>query len=123
MYECWIEIEEAIPILCVRGDLDLFAWKGFPEQVARLPRDTSCAVLEVTGVTYLDMHAVRALEHLAQLLHGRGGFLVIADASPIVRRVLEIVGADRQVLLAGSREEALALISRHMRGRGNHRSP
>lgn len=107
----------------MRGDLDVFAWKAFPEQAARLPRDASCAAVELTGVTYLDMPAVREIERLAELLRSRGGLLVIADASPLVRRVLEIVEADRHVRLAGSRREALEMIDRHLRGRGDRSSP
>jgi anti-anti-sigma factor len=124
IYKCWTEIEETVPILCVRGDLDVFAWKRFPEEAARLLRqDARYAVVELTGVTYLDMHAVREFERLATVFQGRGGLLVIADPSPVVRCVLEIVEIDTEVLFAGSREAALSVIGRHLRGGGNLRSP
>jgi anti-anti-sigma factor len=69
-------------------------------------------VLDLSGVGYLDSSGVQMIFELAERLDARQQRLavVVPEGAP-ARRVLDIVALDTAAPLAGTRDEALALLS------------
>ncbi len=109
-YESWIEQEEHAPILVVRGELDLSTERQFRHQLEELVDGTPFVVVDLSAVTYIDLSTIRGLEHYASIARRRGGHLVIANPSKLVRRVFDILQLDRHMRITGSRQEALKLL-------------
>lgn len=72
-------------IVTLRGELDIYRAESIRDSFAAIDGP---AVVDLSGVTYLDS---TALNELARL-HKRVGDLVIVAPSPQIRRVLTIVG-------------------------------
>ena len=97
----------------MRGDLDVGAWNEFPQQVSRLAGEAAYPILDLREVTYIDMRGIRELERLAAAAQSRGGRLVIARPSPIVRRVLDLLDLSAQMVIVSSRGDAVAFVAQH----------
>lgn len=109
-YESRIERAEDAMILAVRGELDLSTERQFRHQLEELVNRKPSVVVDLSEVTYLDLSTIRGLEHYASLARRRGGHLVIANPSRLVRKVFDILELDRHMLIAGSRQDALSLL-------------
>jgi anti-sigma B factor antagonist len=78
--------------LVVEGDIDLADIGRFHDAAYRLIRDArSPAVMDLTGVTFFNSSGIGALV-TAQTEAEAAGVELIVEPSPIVRRVLEVIG-------------------------------
>lgn len=109
-YESWIEQAEDATILSVRGELDVNSERQFRHQLEELVDRKPFVVVDLSQVTYIDLATIRGLEHYSAMARKRGGRLVIASPSRLVRRVFDVLELDRHLLIAGSREDALKLL-------------
>jgi anti-sigma B factor antagonist len=81
-------------VLILSGDLDLTETAGFLGQAAlALDNRTERLVLDLAGVTFLDCAGVRALAMAASFAPS-GCPVIIRSASPMARRILELLDLD-----------------------------
>jgi anti-sigma B factor antagonist len=93
-------------VIWISGDLDAFTAPELKAQLfAALDSGFDRVVLEMSECELVDSTGLGVL--VAGLKHARGRDVVMASASPELRRVLEIVGLDRVLPQFGSRTEAL----------------
>lgn len=97
-------------VVSVVGELDVFNAAGIAEEIeAAVPSDAHGAVLDLTGVGFLDSTAIRKLFGLtARLRERRQRVLVVTPSGSIVLRTLELVEFSRAAPLHESLEAALA---------------
>jgi anti-anti-sigma factor len=74
------------------GELDLSTVADLATALDRLP--DGAGVLDLKDLSFMDGHALHALERYARTRDGDGP-LVLANASAQVRRLFELTGADR----------------------------
>lgn len=74
-------------------------------------RSTRALVLDLTGVEFMDSSGLRAVLQLRGELTQAGGGLVLLDPTPQVRGILSLTGLDRQLPIADTQEQALALLA------------
>lgn len=90
----------------LEGYLDLANADRVVERLAQLAGDGRDLELDLSGVTFMDSSGLRALIKLdREFRRGKGRLRLIA-ASSVVRRVLEISGADRLFTDAGPPDDA-----------------
>ena len=93
-------------VIWISGDLDAFTAGELKTQLfAALDSGFDQVVLEMSECELVDSTGLGVL--VACVKHARGRRLVMASATPEVRRVLEIVGLDRVLPQYGSRTAAL----------------
>lgn len=97
-------------IVSVGGEIDVFnAGRLVALMEAAVPTDAHGAVLDLTGVGFLDSTAIRKLFALtARLTERRQPVHVVTPDGSIVLRTLELVEFARAAPLHDSLEEALA---------------
>jgi stage II sporulation protein AA (anti-sigma F factor antagonist) len=77
------------------GELDLSV-RGSLSELLRPAEDADDAIIDLSGVTYLDSTALTCLIHVKNRLIQRGGGKVyLAGLRPQVRRIFEITHLDR----------------------------
>jgi anti-anti-sigma factor len=97
-------------VVSVVGELDVFNAAAIADQIAAaVPSDAHGAVLDLSGVGFLDSTAIRKLFGLtARLRERRQRVLVVTPGGSIVLRTLELVEFARAAPLHESLEAALA---------------
>jgi anti-anti-sigma factor len=82
---------EAGRTLALTGELDLVTAPRLIDRIGRLVEADGDLTLELSGVSFVDSQGIRAFIQIARALDGRGR-LVLAGASPEVRKLFDIVG-------------------------------
>ena len=97
-------------VVSVTGELDVFNAATIAAEIeAAVPSDAHGAVLDLTGVGFLDSTAIRKLFALtSRLRERRQRVLVVTPGGSIVLRTLELVEFARAAPLHDSLESALA---------------
>jgi anti-anti-sigma factor len=97
-------------VVSVVGELDVFNAAEIAAAIeAAVPSDAHGAVLDLTGVGFLDSTAIRKLFALtARLRERRQRVLVVTPGGSIVLRTLQLVEFSRAAPMHDSLEEALA---------------
>ena len=100
-------------IVTVTGEIDVFnAARLVALMEAAVPTDAHGAVLDLTGVGFLDSTAIRKLFALtARLTERRQRVHVVTPGGSIVLRTLELVEFERAAPLHDSLDEALARLA------------
>jgi anti-anti-sigma factor len=100
-------------VVSVCGELDVFNAARIVELVeAAVPTDAHGAVIDLSGVGFLDSTAIRKLFALtSRLSERRQRVLVVTPGGSTVLRTLELVEFARAAPLHGSLEEALAALA------------
>ena len=93
--------------ITLTGDLDFSRKAELDSQLAKAAY-TNIAIVDVTGVEYLDSSTLSSLAGLKKLMreHGTAGILRIAGANESLRRILQICGLDKSFELYDSLEAA-----------------
>ncbi|MGZ4359289.1 MAG: STAS domain-containing protein [Gaiellaceae bacterium] len=91
-----LEGDASLRVARLSGEIDISNAAAVEKRLREL-LDDSAAVLDLSGLSYLDSAGIRLLFRLGEALRGRLR-LVLGERSP-VRRVLEIAGADRLLAL------------------------
>jgi anti-anti-sigma factor len=97
-------------VVSVVGELDVFNAAEIAAAIeAAVPSDAHGAILDLTGVGFLDSTAIRKLFALtARLRERRQRVLVVTPGGSIVLRTLQLVEFSRAAPMHDSLEEALA---------------
>lgn len=95
MQALWIERGDRHAAITLRGELDLAT--SCDELLAQLPALNNVTsgriAVDLSGVIFLDCGGLRVLLTLEQRIHRQGGRLCLAEASPAVTRVFELLAA------------------------------
>jgi anti-anti-sigma factor len=86
---------EATIKVCPRGELDVGASRELAEQLFTAVTAAHCRLLivDLEGVSFLDVSAVGVLERTRQVADAVGVDFVIANPGRVARRVMELIGA------------------------------
>gem|GEM_PF-496561 len=97
-------------IVSVVGELDVFNAAAIAAEIeAAVPSEAHGAVLDLTGVDFLDSTAIRKLFSLtSRLRERRQRVLIVTPQGSIVLRTLQLVEFSRAAPLHASLESALA---------------
>ena len=96
----------------VAGELDIATAPALREQLLRaIATHGPSLVLDLDDVAFLDSTGLGVIVGVLKRARTLGGDLVIAGASPAVRRVFEITALDRTLPLCSSVDEALAQVT------------
>lgn len=121
-----VEVQRQGPVLLARveGELDMASAAQLRtplEEAWTANAELRHIVLNLKGVSFLDSTGIAVILGRYRAALARGGRLLVVDASPRVRRMLEISGALRMVELAASESDALARLAPRRAGRGRRR--
>ncbi len=87
-------------VLVLEGELDPFTAPLFMAEIeGSLGDEVVNLQLDMGGVSFLDSSGLRVLMAAHNKLKPRGGGVVLAGATDIARRVIEIAGLDRSFTL------------------------
>jgi anti-sigma B factor antagonist len=114
-FAIWHEpIDERIHVLVVAGDIDLATADRFEEEVRlALQRERRGVVLDLTRVTFIDSHGVRAVVRALEEQHRRRNRVAVAAADSRVLTVFEIARLDRLCDVYATPSEAVtAMVER-----------
>jgi anti-sigma B factor antagonist len=103
---------DGLVVARIRGDLDLSnLYSVHTALLEMLPNEAIGLVVDLGGVTFLDSSGVEALFRLQTSLEVRQQHLAVAiPAGATIRRALELSGAQGEMPLCGSVDEALAVL-------------
>ena len=82
--------EAGTPVLMLRGEIDSAAVEAFDDRALTI---AGPAVIDVSGVTFLDCRGLGLLVRLARAARRRGARPVLRRPPRMVRRVLDLAGA------------------------------
>lgn len=90
-------------MVVLSGEADLRSAGRLSELLAsQLAAGVVRLLVDVSGLSFADSAAVRALVLAGRTLRERGGVLVLARPHPAVMRVLELLGADQVIQVQGA---------------------
>jgi anti-anti-sigma factor len=91
--------EEQVTVLQVEGELDIGSADALRSALDAAEAQADIVRLDATGVQFLDSTALGVMLASAQRLAARGGRLELMNASPAVRRILDMTLIARTVHL------------------------
>jgi anti-sigma B factor antagonist len=92
-------LNEAVALIQIRGELDIGSADALRSALDDAEAHADVVRLDAGGVQFLDSTALGVLLASAQRLSARGGRLELLDASPAVRRILDMTLIARTVHL------------------------
>jgi anti-anti-sigma factor len=90
------------------GELDLATAGEFTQALRQCAQGHSAVVVDLTGVTFMDCSAMRALVGLRRELEARGGRICLVATKPSVLRLFGLTKMDFS--LVADREQAWAVL-------------
>ncbi|MDX6545738.1 MAG: hypothetical protein QOG02_1512 [Gaiellales bacterium] len=93
------QLEESVTVLEVRGELDIGSADALRSALDAAESMGDIIRLDATSVQFLDSTALGVMLASAQRLAARGGRLELMNASPAVRRILDMTLIARTVHL------------------------
>lgn len=94
------QVEETATVLRVQGELDIGSADALRAALDGAEAEGTTVIrLDATGVHFLDSTALGVILASAQRLSARGGRLELVNASPAVRRILDMTLIARTVHL------------------------
>jgi anti-anti-sigma factor len=92
-------VEETVAVLQVQGELDIGSAEALRQALDEAETHADIVRLDAAAVQFLDSTALGVLLASAQRLAARGGRLELLNASPAVRRILDMTLIARTVHL------------------------
>ena len=105
-------LDHDVPVVALRGELDLVQARGLATQLSELAGETgTAAVLDLSQVTFMDSTALGVVMKAAGRFRRQAKrFVVVAPPGPVLR-LLELSGVGDRLALASTREDAIAAAS------------
>lgn len=92
--------EEAGVVVAVEGQIDMatvpLLWGSLEEATSAV---STRLIVDVSGATFVDSTGMAVFLMAHKRLRGQGAELVLRDPTPAVRRVLQVAGLDRVLVL------------------------
>ena len=92
--EVQVSVQENQIVVSPVGELDAHNCGELGDAVSGALKEKpgSSAVVDASGLSFIDSSAISELLRLREQVEGDGGTLTVVDVQPSVRRVLEITG-------------------------------
>lgn len=107
----WEDAPAGHSVLHLRGELDSSTVAAFREAIAEA-RPETMAVIEMSGVPFVDSAGIGALIGGIRRLRELGGDVAVASPRPAIKRVLNMTGFDRIVPVAETVAQAAESLHR-----------
>ncbi len=78
--------------LLLEGEADMASAEQLAERLAFAVNSARRVVVDARALAFIDAHCVQEIERAARRAADRGGSLEMCNATPLVQRVVEIVG-------------------------------
>lgn len=99
-------------VVALEGEIDLVNADAVEHALIELAADGGPRVcVDLCGVSFMDSSALAALIKGRQRVIGAGGDFAVACIPGPVARILDVTGLDQIMRVAGSREDAVALLA------------
>jgi anti-anti-sigma factor len=102
-----IEWHEKVCLFLITGEIDRSNSVELSESISKTAAEAACAIINVSGLEYLDSAALTMVHELAEVTTRK--LILVAPTGSRARRLLEIAGMDTILTIAETTEEALAL--------------
>ena len=110
LFRATVTVAESGPVVVLTGEADMGSTGELVEYlVSQASGETPRLAVDVSGLSFADPAAVRALARAAKVLKERGGALVLLRPQRAVAKVLSLLGADQLIATAGRPAGAAAL--------------
>jgi anti-anti-sigma factor len=96
--ECHLEVLPDSYVLHVRGEMDLATAHILDESLKPIAGNGRHIILDMSELRYIDGSGLRFLFSALQRSRANGKKVLVAGASPVIRRLMEIVNLDMPVL-------------------------
>lgn len=105
-------LEPQVPVVALRGELDLAASRSLATKLGELAGTSgAAAVLDLSDVTFMDSVSLGVvLKAAGRFRRQAKRFVVVAPPGPVLR-LLELSGVKDRLAVAGTREDAVAAAS------------
>jgi anti-anti-sigma factor len=101
-----------VDVLRVGGEIDIATGHEFAERLDQALRSGRALVLDLRGVSYIDLRGIKAIETAAASASRAGQRLVVASSSSLFRRLLTILQGKGSIELATTVEQGVELARR-----------
>ena len=85
--------EDGVPVLCLNGEIDTATVAEYDDRSAGRA-GAPPAVIDASGVTFLDARGLRLLVRQARAANGSGCRPVLRRPTRVVRRVIDVTGTE-----------------------------
>jgi anti-sigma B factor antagonist len=103
--------QDAVCVVTVSGDADLYAAANVERELVRLADEGhGSIVVDLTEGTFIDSTMLRVLLNVSKRLRPGGGELLLVCHEHNIRKIFEITLLDRVFTIFESREAALAFL-------------
>ena len=106
LFNCRTDELPDATLIRLEGEVDLTTAPLLEEAMQRAIDRGRDIILDLSDLTYIASSCLHVLFNGYERLNGRGKRILLAAPSPMVRRILEIVGLHRVFALLPSLEEA-----------------
>lgn len=90
------------PVLIIRGEVDMASAPELARELDKVLRQApSRLIIDLTATTFMDCSGVRPIADARRRLREERCEIVLRRPSPLVRRVLEVVGLDGPCVVEG----------------------
>jgi anti-sigma B factor antagonist len=98
-----------VDVFVLRGEFDAYSLSKLGDQLdAALERGDYEIVIDMCGVTFVDMSTLHRIARAMKEVYRHNGHLVVACDDHHVRRVIDLAGLRHSVRVYDSRDEAIA---------------
>ena len=96
--ECRLEVLPDTYVLHIQGEIDLSTAHRFETSLEPIAGNGRHLILDMSELHYLDGSGMRFLFLAQERSRAKGERVLVAGASPVIRRLMEIVNVDMPVL-------------------------
>ena len=105
------DVGDAIRVVVLRGDADRYRAEAVRRTIQGARADDRAVVVDMAETTFMDSSMLATLVAASDDSRRRGALLVLVVQTPRLRRSLEVKGLSGILAVAGSRTEALDLLT------------
>lgn len=105
------ERDNGVVTACLAGRLDGAVAQGAHTELSRMVEETDRGlILDLQDMAFISSAGLRIMLLMAKELDKRNGKLVLCRLSEALREVFRVSGFDKVITIAGSRDEAKAMV-------------
>jgi anti-sigma B factor antagonist len=105
-----------VELFVLSGEFDAYSTPWLEEQlIAAIERGQHELVLDMCGVTFVDVSTLNVIIRAMKDVYRRNGHLVVACGQRPVLRAIELAGLQHAVRVLESRDEAIAAVRERVR--------
>ena len=106
-----VDAENGITKLVLSGNMDIEGAGKVDLKFSVIAGARRKVAVDLTGVAFMASMGIRTLMLAAKAMTNKGGKMVLVNPQPNVRKVLETTGVNTVIPIAGTMDEAAAILS------------